>query len=326
MEEAYRTHLQEVHSKLEAPPALVEEIVKEATGSNIETKQRIVAGEANEVYDIGLTNSTHIIVRISRDAEKHFEQEHWAIEECRKLDLPVPEVLLLKHLSTDDEPLDICVQKKLEGELLERGAIDATTLPPEDLRSILHEAGEMLARIHSVPTAGWGYLNHKGEGTQPTFHTGWNKFIVEEQKYTQLAERTGFDTGLMHRIFTYLSSKGQIVPEMSPVLTHNDFHPKHLMIKDNHVVGIIDFGEVTGHISENDLAKWKYWDDSVFPIEWVIEGYSKGKLGEYFTDLMSMLQLEHGLGVLDWYDYKKYGKGVDDAKKKIAEVARDASI
>jgi aminoglycoside phosphotransferase (APT) family kinase protein len=326
MHEAYRTHLTEIHSRLKAPDALVTDAVTEATGSSITLKRRIIAGEANEVYDVTLGNDAHVIVRISRDAEKHFEQEQWAIEQCGQIGLPVPEILLIEHHSTEGQPLDICVQRKLEGDLLEHGSLDASAMSSEELRAIVREAGEMLSRIHSLPVVGWGYLDKIGRGPEPSFQSGWDKFMAQEEQFTALAERTALDAHIMPAIFEYMSRKGKAVPAMSPVLTHNDFHPKHLMIKDNHVSGIIDFGEVSGHIPENDLAKWKYFDDEKFPIEWLLEGYGREKLGEHFDDLMLMLQLEYGLSILGWYEYRKYPAGVEDAKKKLTKLARETTM
>jgi Ser/Thr protein kinase RdoA (MazF antagonist) len=108
-----------------------------------------VAGEANEVYDVELIGDNHIIIRISRADKLEFEQERWAIEKCREVGVPVPVVLLIKHIETEQGPLHICVQEKLEGVPLERGGLDFGTFPEERKKRIIFQAGEMLAKVQN---------------------------------------------------------------------------------------------------------------------------------------------------------------------------------
>ncbi len=320
MDKDYEKFLASIHSKTATPEGLIRDAVKEATKSEISYKKRIVAGEGNEVYEIGLANQSKVMVRISKYEDKHFEQEKWAIEQCKKLEIPVPEVLLIKHLSIEDKPLDICVQRRIEGEPLERGGIDLHTLPEKELKSIILQAGEILSRMHTIKTDGFGYLNGQGEGVFKTFADLMKENIHQEKEYISLAQKIDFDIDAMKSIFKILRDKVDSAPVISPLLSHNDFGPKHIVVKDGKIVGILDFGEVAGHSSVNDFAKWDYWFSYEIPLSWLQEGYSNKNLFDGdFEELLNWIKLSHGVGVLWWYDRHKYLKGVENAKKKLYE-------
>src|SRR5262249_3596387 len=85
----------------------------------------------------------------------------WAIDQCMKRDVSVPTVLAIKHFSEGTDPIDICIQDKLAGDLL---SIAAASLPRDRLRGICAHVGELLARVHGIRRKGNGYLNRQGEG------------------------------------------------------------------------------------------------------------------------------------------------------------------
>ena len=62
----YAQHLHGVHSKLAAPEEFILEALKDVAAGAIASKRRIIAGEANEVYDIRTSDERDLIVRISR--------------------------------------------------------------------------------------------------------------------------------------------------------------------------------------------------------------------------------------------------------------------
>jgi hypothetical protein len=130
------------------------EILSELSPEPVIAKQRIIAGEANEVYDVAFADGTHVIVRISRDEDKNFEQEQWAIRECGLRGVPVPELLGVWHRSIQGEPLNLCIQRKLEGVLLPNAQV-----APRVLHQLVVQAGELLSRIHAILVKGFGYLN-----------------------------------------------------------------------------------------------------------------------------------------------------------------------
>jgi len=194
----YAQHLRDVHSKLAAPEEFILEALKDVSVGGIVSKRRIIAGEANEVYDIRTSDERDLIVRISRDREKDFEQERWAIDQCRKRDVPVPTILAIKHFCEGTNPIDICIQDKLAGDLL---SIAAASLPRDTVRDICVRIGELLTRVHGIRTKGHGYLNYQGEGQ---FRFTSDTLAREEERYLTLAKRTGFEETAMRAILTFL--------------------------------------------------------------------------------------------------------------------------
>src|SRR5690349_16796012 len=111
MPERYDQHLAGLHAEQEISAELLNDILHEVSPERVLAKQRIIAGEVNEVYEVTFADGLDVIVRISRNQAKniaHFEQEQWAIRECGARGVPVPEMLGIWRRSTEGQSLDIC--------------------------------------------------------------------------------------------------------------------------------------------------------------------------------------------------------------------------
>ncbi|TSC63899.1 MAG: Uncharacterized protein G01um101493_295, partial [Microgenomates group bacterium Gr01-1014_93] len=84
-EDHYKEYLSSVHGKLQTPDDLISDIVKEGSGQQLAFKQRIISGEANEVYDVTTSGDQHVILRVSPHGHPDFQQEIWAINEAKKV-------------------------------------------------------------------------------------------------------------------------------------------------------------------------------------------------------------------------------------------------
>lgn len=314
----YQKYLVRLHAKNATPNEVIINAVKEIAKKAIVGKTRIIAGEANEVYDIEFSDYSHVIVRISRGEKLEFEQEKWAIEKCAEIGILVPEILLIKHTIFDNKPLHICIQKKLEGEPLERGAINFYSFPEDRKKRIMLQAGEILSKIHSIKTQGFGELNKDGEGSYKTFDKLMRECVNEEKELMLVAKQVNFDVNAMRKILDILREKANLTSNIEPILNHNDFGPKHIMIKNETISGILDFGEVCGHSPVNDFAKWDYWFGDVAPIEWLKKGYlNKALFKDDFEEILHWIRLSNGLWVLSWYHKQKYLRAVEKAKEKL---------
>ena len=202
-----------------------------------------------------------MIVRIARDEAKnvaHFEQEQWAIRECGARNVPVPEVLGVWHRSTDGQPLDICVQRKIKGAASRRGSSQAA------LRQIVVQAGALLASIHAIPVKGFGYINGTGEGAFLTPESEITAFVAMEAEFHALAKRLDLAERIMSQALRLVIDDGCAAPSCAPCLTHNDFSAKHILVANASISGIIDFGEVAGGEPLSDLVRWDYYDTVAF--------------------------------------------------------------
>ena len=177
----YEDYLVNLHSQSSTPEKIISDTIQEVTKKEVVGKTRIIAGESNEVYEIELSDDSHLIIRITIEEDRDFEQEQWAINKCQMLNLPVPNILLIKHLTTENKALHICVQSKLEGEPMERGSFDFRSMPKDRVRKIIYQAGEVLSKIHSVPTDGFGYLDKNGRGPHKTLADLMSEHIPNEE-------------------------------------------------------------------------------------------------------------------------------------------------
>lgn len=316
----YKEYLASLHAKLATPDEVLRSVVFEAAKNKLKNKRRIIAGEASEVYDVELADGRHIIVRIARGEEKQYEQEVWALEQARKVGgIPVPEVLLIKHLPQAGGFLSFCVQNKLPGEPLERGGIDFDLYSEARRRRIINKAGEILSRIHTIKTSGFGYLKAEGVASYDTFNERMSEHINQADQFLQLARKYEIPERDMQRALDILSKKTINAPDVTPILCHNDFNVKHIMVdEDDNITGIIDWGEVEGNTPVSEFAKWDYWFNDYVPTEWLKEGYSNKHLftGDY-KELFHWIRLDNGLGVMHWYDQTNYVPAVEKAKRNF---------
>ena len=312
MSESYEKHLVELHTKQTILVEVLDEILRQVSPERVLSKQRIIAGEVNEVYDVTFADGLHVIVRISRDEEKHFEQELWAIRKCGARGVPVPEVLGVWRLSTEGQPLDICVQRKIDGVPL----ADAD-LPQHTLRQIVVQAGAFLSYIHAIPVKGFGYINGEGEGVFLTRESETNAFLAKEAEFHVLAKRLDLSDRDMSRALR-LVVDDERAQSVEPCLTHNDFSARHILVANAAISGIIDFGEVAGNEPLSDLVRWDYYDAARFPFEWLQEGYAdKHVFDADFARRLHIKRIAFSLWVMRWYDMRRYAEGVAEARAKF---------
>ena len=316
MSERYEQHLAALHAKQTIATELLHEILHEVSPARVLSTQRITAGEVNEVYAVTFADGLHVIVRISRDDTKngaHFAQEQWAIRQCGARGVPVPEVLGVWRRATDGHPLDICVQRKIDGVLLR----DAQ-LPQQALRQIVVQAGALLARIHTIPVTGFGYLNGQGEGAFITSDSEITALLAMEAEFHALAKRVDLEEEAMRRALRVVVEDARAADVGAPCLTHNDFAANHIVVAKDAIAGIIDFGEVAGSEPLSDFVRWDYYETARFPLAWLQHGYANKRVFEAdFTRRLHVKRIAFSLWVMRWYDVNGYAEGVADARAKF---------
>ncbi|MDO8507356.1 MAG: aminoglycoside phosphotransferase family protein [bacterium] len=315
----YKAHLSRVHSRLNAPDNLVKQVVREATGEEIVDKIRIIAGEINEVYDVTLGNGGNVVVRISRQKRPDFGQEEWAIKKCIEAGVPAPEVLLIKHVQNGEELLSFSVLRKITGVTLDT-IVDSKGWSSEQVKDYAVQAGEILAKMHSIKTDGFGDIDDTGKGKYKKYEDIFLKEVNNKEGYMQLAKDVSLDPKLIEKALDILASHRDIYGEVKvPHLTHGDFAPKHIMVNDGKVVGILDFGLVAGNSPVYDFVRWDFWFGESFPIDSVKEGYTNKDIfnDKSIQKLTSLMMVYLGLTNIYWYHMTSYDEGVDRIKNKL---------
>lgn len=238
-DEEYQAYLRERFGKESTFPDPVKRVVQDIVGSPLASSQRLLGGESNEVHYVRTKGGKEAIVRISRKGPLGFQREKWAIEQCRKVGVPVPRILGIESLPHKEGTLCVCVEGNLRGQSL---ACLLVKQGPEGLRPLIIKAGGELSKIHSIKTQGYGRLDAFGQGERAT----WAEVMLEEveEKAAALrvaAQKIGLEPEAIDKGLEILNQHHRIYADISPCLLHGDFDPVHILIENQKITGIIDF-------------------------------------------------------------------------------------
>jgi aminoglycoside phosphotransferase (APT) family kinase protein len=314
----YDKYLATMHAQFLTPNEILREVVRKGTGQDFTTKLKIIAGEVSEVYDITLQDTTHVILRISRSSYPNFQQEKWAIEQVKKIGVPVPEILLVTYLTVDQEELSFCLMNKVEGEPLERGKIDFSVLTQAERKFYTIKAGEILSKIHSIQTHGIGWIIGEGKAEYETADALFGDVDKKQKHWYEIAELEKVTKQEMDSAFAIIHDLRKDYMTVTPRLNHGDFGHKHVMVKDKRITAILDWGGVRSDTPIYDFASWDYWFGNYIPTAWLKEGYQdKTLFGGDFEPILHRLRVLKGLEIIDWYESQKFQQAVAMAIEKL---------
>ena len=144
------------------------------------------------------------------------------------LSLPIPSRIALGHPSTD-YPFHFSIYKWLEGE-----SANSLTIDDESLEHIARQLAKFLNELQSIDSV---------EGPEPGLHNwyrGAHVSVYDAQARAQIQELEGvIDSRSALRLWEQaLTSKW----EKPPVWIHGDFATGNILIEDNKLSAVIDFG------------------------------------------------------------------------------------
>jgi aminoglycoside phosphotransferase (APT) family kinase protein len=304
----YNKYLKSLHSKKQTPEEIIRDVVKEGMGKGIVSKRKIVAGEVNEVYEVNLSDGSSVILRISPNGSPDFQQEQWAIKECKKIGVPAPDIYFVKYQTIDSKEYGFCLMEKIEGDTLERGKLNFDDLTPDEKKNYIHQAGEILSKIHSIATTGWGWIiKDKGEyGNSDDLFKNW---IEKKENYEKIAREENVEAGIINKANRLVEKFKMRYEDKKPCLNHSDFAHKHFMVKGDKIVAILDWGSVRSDLPIYDFANWDFWFGENIPTEWLKDGYTNKEIfNNDFEDFLHFIRITKGLENLDWYHQQKYSE------------------
>ncbi len=322
----YKAFIEDKHRRLfHTPHEIIEAAVIKATGSPISGKDRIVKGESNEVHGVKTEDGQEIIIRISHSehGEQTFQREKWALEACAKAGVPVPTVLHLESLVREGRHLSISVENKLPG-------IPMNELPdlrkPEnrvEFEDLIQKAGQVLAKIHSVRTNGFGDLNAQGKGKDKSFADTLDNKDIQESRMLEVATKVSLDPKIILRALEILRAERAKYPAIEPRLVHGDYLAKHILIEGDKITGIIDFERASGGDPIKDFAYWDFFASDQYPLEALKAGYmEKGIFGSDFEKKLFLWKIYFGLENLGYYERDNNQRCIDFCKKRlVADLA-----
>ena len=163
---------------------------------------------------------------------------------ARGVGVPTPEMLGVEQVDHDRELLSFSIQRLVPGRSLDKLADE---LPASELERLVMDAGELLARVHSVvPDRG---MRH--ELQPPNERLVGRVTRVVDQEFDQAA------AAVVERGAELL--RKEVMTRSAPRLsfTHGDWLPKNFLIDDGAIVGVIDW-EFAGSASPAfDIARWE---------------------------------------------------------------------
>ncbi len=143
-------------------------------------------------------------------------------------------------------------------------------LTPAQRRTILIAAGRDLAKINSVPVAGFGWINRTSAESRQlrAEYPDWQAFVVAtlDDHLDRLGRVGVLKSGAVGRIKSLFSAcEGREGLDQSAWLAHGDFDTTHIFHTGGQYSGIIDFGEIRGADRLYDLGHFLLHDGERIP-------------------------------------------------------------
>ena len=246
------------------PRPVVDRVVRSTRGRAVERLERLTTGGLNETYRAHLRGGAPVVVRIARRSTPWFTDEDHLTGLARLAGVPAPEVIGVEHVEHDGHLLSFSVLEVLPGRALEDLAPDLTQ---PDLERLVVDAGELLARIHVIAS---------DRGERHDLRAPSDDAVARAARAAhELAGPAA--AAVVERGAGRLRAEVTTRPAPSISLAHGDFLPKHLLIEDGAVAGVIDW-ELAGPASPaRDLARWQVSGGDLLHdrSDWLRRGYAR---------------------------------------------------
>jgi len=205
---------------------------------------------SSEVHDVTLEGGERVIIKIPYSKGK-LAREQRVLKRLQG-SLPVPVVL------------DVW-----EGDEQITGALLLTAIPGHPITGqitaeMAYQMGEVLARLHEIPTPGFGHDTASGfecvEGNR------WFRFV--EDSFLSWANecKTVLDDDMFRRCCSYFEHTLSSMKEPNEAsVIHMDYRPGNVLADGNLVTGVIDFESSRGGAVELDFVKTKSYVWDLYP-------------------------------------------------------------
>ena len=320
---AYQAFIENKHKeKFNTSIATINEIIERSVGSSILKLEKIIKGEANEVYSVTISEGKEIILRIGHGSRFYFEREKWAIETCVQKGIPAPKVLHVGEILDGEKKLTYCAEEKLAGIPLDEIVAGISEDDRADkLDSILQEAGKLLSEINSIEVKGWGDLDKEGVGKYSRGADVLQGDYVSKETILAIAEKISFDIRIIEEAFDLMAEDAKKLDGLIPRLLHNDFGPKHLLVSDNKITGVIDFENAEAGDPVKELARWDFFYKGKYSLETLLKGYGRKDLIEKdFASRFRLWSIFTAISNLHYYVGEGNQSGIDLVKRRLTEL------
>ena len=306
----------------------IDQAILSLANSPVVKKDRINKGRAHEVYSVQTESGKELILRISQDklvdGLNKFEVEKWCLEKCSEAGIPVPEVLALNTLETSEKKKEICLESKLPGESLD---VLLPAISDDQRKQIFSQAGKILSKIHSIPVSGFGLLDKDGKGEFSSIQEMLGDQYISPEKMNAIAEKVSLDKNIVSKAYDALeNATSDYSSDFQPKLLHNDYEPKHILVHEGNISGILDFELARGGDPVMDLARWHFFFKDKYSTEELLQknnpesGYSNKEIfKDNFDRKFNLWRIYLGLMHLAYCSDINDQVGIDFSKKELAD-------
>ena len=319
--EGYSEWIKQKQERRDLPNEMIERVIEEVMGERVIFKERIVEGEINIVYRV-TTGSGRVIVRGNLSQYIDLAKESWVSEQFEAQGVPVAKVWgFVDKIKIGEQIWSCGVMEELPGWPLVRelkfGARGNTGQKMEEI-------GSVLGRMHQVAAPGWGEIVSEGEVTGEDWWTG----IVRKKENNLIKNRAvlskfGFNPDWADLVFEVLCSKEKLIKGCKPVLSHGDFSVKNVLVDENRVTGVIDFGLARGTDPSFDFGWWDRSFGDWLPAAWLVEGYRQVRdWDEGMWEKAMLHRLLFGLELVGHYGGWRYEVGMKAAAEEVERGLR----
>lgn len=261
------------HSRWRTPDDTLTRIVRSA-GVTPLAFDRIVVGQANEVYAVPTEEGQDLILRLAHRPDPKVFTEAAVIEVVRGRGIPAPEVLAVGLLDDDGSATAFILQRRLPGVML-RTVAEAEPLTAARL---LEPLGELVAAIHEIHVEGFGSLTPELTGT----HAGYGAWFIDMFKDSQLPETLAAVADdqdarrLVRLAFEQMEAARHMLDNLTCRLAHGDLSPDNVLVEAGQVTGVVDWEAVKGAPQANDFAWWTTVSATeALSVEPLLRGYQR---------------------------------------------------
>jgi len=251
-------------------------------GIKLDFLTQTTSGQVSNVYHSKL-NGEDVFIKFTKSFNS-YPKEIFYYNSIRHLPIDVPKIIAYKE-KPDLLGFPTMIISKISGKPVGETFRDKSI--PED---IILEMGNLLNKIHTIRTKGFGYIDQNVEGLEgpydnlPDFYNENYKFF---EKFSFL-HKGGWiseeDLNKLNEIYSnILNTKYE-----EPMLIYNDFQPAHIFTDGKHITGLIDPGNSFSCVKEHDIGlsllflDQKYWNSFLKGY-----GYSNNKLALEFSAILT---------------------------------------
>lgn len=252
-------------------------------------------GSVNVVMKAILSDDTLVIFRghPPKVVNGYFWAESLAAEKVRKAGVPSYRTYFIDD-TREKFDFDYMLIECLPG----RNMKDMWPINKKLDQKLITHTGELLAKIHTIKTEGFGFFDNKlakTKGVLIGIHKLWKQHIhaALDSNLDYLEKNKVINSQQSTRIVKLLQENSSLLKFNQPVLVQNDLADWNQLAKNGKVTAILDWDECYSGDPMADFAAWSLF----FPIErmeYLKNGYSKVlSIPEQYENKLHLLRLRY---------------------------------